>query len=221
MTTYQVRIVGTTPIIVHADSVEWADFIAAWRGDPKNKGLSKAGDDRTPPFSWMGCLNYSHAETGFLAVPGEYLAKALMGGAAGVPTGRGKATFKSLSQSGLLCGNSPWPLLVDGKKIQMSEIRKLRDLATFGEHLQAVRGMGFDLLVKRARIGQQKHIRVRPIFHRWSTEGEILVLEDQLIKRPILEQFLELGGRLKGLGDWRPGAPTPGNFGMFKAVVEG
>jgi hypothetical protein len=192
-----------------------------YKNDPKNKGLSKPGDDRTPPHRWMGCLNYNDPVNGVITLPSEYLMRCLMGGAAQVPTGKGKGTYKSLSQSGLLCSDLHWPLLIDGKPIKMSEVRKLKDLSTFGEHLHAVRDLGFDLLVKRARIGAAKHVRVRPVFKNWTAEGEVTVLEDALIKKPILEQFFELGGKFRGLGDWRPGAPTPGNYGMFRAVVEG
>lgn len=48
MHTYEVTITGKTPLILHHDNIEWADQMARWGLDPRNKAKSKAGDDRTP-----------------------------------------------------------------------------------------------------------------------------------------------------------------------------
>ena len=79
--------------------------------------------------------------------------------------------------------------------------------------------MGFSLFVKRAKIGNAKHIRVRPRFENWSCTGDITILDSQISKE-ILQSILDICGQYKGLGDWRPGAKTPGPFGMFKATVK-
>ncbi|MDP9113885.1 MAG: hypothetical protein M3O20_09395 [Acidobacteriota bacterium] len=218
MKTVKVSITGTMPILMHADNIDWADRMEAWKNDPKNKAMSKAGDDRTPPWRWIGCLNYDDPKTGIVTVPSEYIMRCMMGGAAQVPTGKGKGTFKAQSQSGLLCSEFHWPLLINGKEIQMSAINQLMNLETFQEHVEAARDLGFSLFTKRAKIGTSKHIRVRPRFDNWSTAGEIVIVDDQ-ISKTVLQQILDISGRLKGLGDWRPGAPTPGPFGMFTAEV--
>lgn len=213
MKTYKVKITGTMPLLMHADNIEWADAMEEWKNDPKNKKTSKAGDDRTPPWRWIGCLNHDGK---VVTIPSEYIMRCIMGGAAEVPTGKGKKTFKAQSQSGILCSDFHWPLHIKDKPIGMDDVNSLRDLETFKEHMEAAKMLGFTLFVKRAKIGNSKHIRVRPRFDDWSIQGDLMVTDEQITK-VVLGQILEIAGRLKGIGDWRPGAPTPGPFGMFTA----
>lgn len=220
MRTVTVSIVGSMPLLMHADNIDWSDRMEAWKNDPKNRSMSKAGDDRTPPWRWLGCLNYDDPKTGIVTIPSEYVMRAIMGGAAEVPTGKGKKTFKAQSQSGLLCRDFHWPLLIDGEPIQMAKVNEcLRLEEGFSAQKEAAKALGFSLMVKRAKIGASKHVRVRPLFERWSTHGDIIIV-DQQITIEVLKQILEYAGKLKGFGDWRPGAPTPGPFGMFTATVE-
>lgn len=218
METVKVTITGTTPLLMHADSIDWGDKMEAWKADPDNKAKSKAGDDRTPPWRWIGCLNWDDPKNGVVTIPSEYIMRSIMGGAAQVPTGKGKGTYKSLSQSGMLCSQFHWPLLVKGKTIPMPAVQKCLNLKNYAENMEAANEMGFSLFAKRAKIGMSKHIRVRPRFDDWSAVGEILITDEQITK-PILQKILEISGKVKGLGDWRPGAPTPGSFGMYEAVV--
>ncbi len=188
-----------------------------WGKDPANRGMSKAGDDRTPAWRWLGCLNHDEK---IVTIPSEYIMACLMQGAAQVPTGRGKTTFKSQSQSGLLCPDFHWPLQLNGSAatLPIKELLELKNSRHFVEHKAEVKKRGFDLYVKRAKVGQNKHIRVRPRFDSWATEGRIAIL-DEAITPKILSQILEIAGRYKGLADWRPGGKTPGQWGMFEAVV--
>ena len=212
-----VEFTGTMPILMHADNIEWADKMEEWKNDPANKGKSKPGDDRTPPSRWMGCLNYDHPKTGIVTIPSEYIMRCMMGGAAEVPTGKGQKTFKSQSQSGILSVQFQWPLLVHGKPIRMADILAMSDM-TFREQMEAVESLGFSLFVKRAAIGGKKHIRVRPRFDHWSTTGELTVIDDAITDK-VLGSILDISGRLKGMGDWRPSAKTPGPFGTFSVKV--
>lgn len=218
MLTARVELTGQSGILIHADNIDWADQMKEWSDDPANKANSKAGDDRTPPWRWLGCLNFDDAANGIVTMPSEYIMSCIMGGAAQVPTGKGKTTFKSLSQSGLLCSDFHWPLLVQGKELSMKTIRACRELKTFKEQCARAEELGFSLFVKRAKIGQAKHIRVRPRLDNWSTSGDILIVDEQITVK-ILQTILDISGRLKGLGDWRPGAPKPGPWGMFTAKV--
>lgn len=219
MKTAKVQITGRTPLLMHADNIEWADLMEAWKNDPKNKKLSKAGDDRTPPFRWLGCLNHDGK---VVTIPSEYLMKCIMEGAAQMPVPGGKngKTFKAQSQSGLMCADFHWPLVVAGKTIPIEDLLALRDGDfTYKDHVETVQSMGFSLFMKRARIGQQKHIRVRPRFDEWSLSGEITIMDSQITKE-ILQGILSISGQYKGLGDWRPGCKTPGPWGMFDAIVK-
>lgn len=217
MLNVHVKITGLTPLLMHADNIEWSDAMDEWRKDPENKSISKAGDDRTPPWRWIGSLN---TDGEIVTIPSEYIMRCLMEGGAQVPTGKGKKTFKAQSQSGLLCPEFHWPLQLNGTDttVSMKDINDLKNKTHFIEHVEGVRKLGFSLFVKRVRVGQSKHIRVRPRFEQWATEGRIVIM-DEAITVKILRQILDLAGRYKGLGNWRPGSPTPGQFGMFEALV--
>lgn len=217
MKTYQISITGTQPLLMHADDVEWADRMESWKNDKDNKKRSKAGDDRTPAFRWIGSLYRN--EAGEIIIPTENIMRALMEGGAMVPVpGTTRKTFKSQSQSGIMPRAIGWKLSVDGKTIDGSSIEELMEERDFGKHKEAVQLMGFSLFIKRARIGMSKHIRVRPRFENWSTQGELVVTDDQ-ITEDVLTDILEMAGKYKGLGDWRPSSKTPGTFGMFRAEI--
>lgn len=214
----KVTLTGDTPLLMHADNIDWADKMDAWKNNPKNKKNSKAGDDRSPAWRWVGCLNYDDAKTGVVTIPSEYIMRCIMGGAVEVPTGKKGKTFKSQSQSGLMCREFHWPLLISGNPISMRDVNECLSMEAFQEQKEAVAVLGFSLFVKRAAVGQSKHIRVRPRFDNWSAAGEIIITDDQ-ITLGVLSDILEISGRLKGIGDWRPGGKTPGAFGMFTATV--
>lgn len=218
MLNVHVKITGLTPLLMHADNIEWSDAMEEWRKDPANKAMSKAGDDRTPAWRWIGSLN---TDGKIVTIPSEYIMGCVMAGGAQVPTGAGKKTFKAQSQSGLLCPEFHWPLYVNGSQstVTMTQINDLKNgKLKFSEHSEKARELGFSLFVKRAKVGQSKHVRVRPRFDQWSTEGRIAII-DEAITVKVLQQILDIAGRYKGLGDWRPGGKTPGQFGMFEAFV--
>ena len=221
MKTYRVEIVGTTPLLLHHDNIEWADQLEDWKNSPetKTKKLSKPGDDRTPAWRWIGCCYHNGIH---LTIPAANIMRAIMEGATMVPVpgGRSGKTFKAQSQSGMMPAEDQWNIEIGGRPIAWSSIKALMEQDDFRQHKEAVRELGFDLLVKRAKVGTNKHIRVRPqIPAGWGLSGNLLVWDEQ-ITQTVLTQFLNYAGRYKGLGDWRPGSPTPGSFGMFEAIVE-
>jgi hypothetical protein len=143
---------------------------------------------------------------------------ALRSAGARVP-GKGKSTFKALTQSGLVIATDFMEFTVNGEQIPVDPIFRLRDLP-FKEQLTKVRAMGFDLMTKRAKVGQSKHVRVRPMFENWQIRGNISV-RDMAITRDVLGQLFEIAGDFAGLGDWRPSAPSkPGPYGMFSSEVK-
>lgn len=218
MQTYQVTITGTQPLLMHADDIEWADEMERWKLDKDNKKNSKPGDDRTPAHRWIGSLYRN--EAGEVILPTENLMRCMMEGGAMVlvPGGRSGKSFKAQSQSGIMPRSLGWPLLVNGRPIDGKPIAALLREKDFAVHKAAVEALGFSLFVKRARIGQSKHVRVRPRFDTWSATGELSVSDDQ-ITEDVLRDILEMAGSYKGLGDWRPSSKTPGTFGMFTAEI--
>lgn len=218
MRTYRVTLTGNTPLLMHWDNIEWSDQLDAWKADPGNKKNSKAGDDRSPAWRWIGSMYHDGEVVG---MPGDNLMRCLMEGGAMVPVPGGKSgkTFKAQSQSGMMVNEPYWPLEVDGTRISMSSITPLLKVDDFAEHKRTAHDLGFRLHVKRAKIGASKHIRVRPAFDTWSISGTLSVWDDQITER-VLADILRYAGQYKGLGDWRPGGKTPGSFGMFSASVE-
>lgn len=219
MQTYRITITGKTPLLLHADNIDWADQMGEWKDAPANKGKSKPGDDRTPAFRWIGCLYH---DGDVVAMPSDNIMRCAMEGGALVPVpgGKGGKTFKAQTQSGMQVGEAFWPLDVGGGgPLPMSEISALMTEELFATHRERAAALGFSLFVKRAKIGTQKHVRVRPRFDQWSCSGTINVW-DAKITKPILQEILNYAGQYKGLGDWRPGSKTPGAFGMFEARVD-
>ena len=220
MRTYSILITGRTPFIMHHDNIEWADQMAAWGLDPKNASASKAGDDRTPPYRWLGSLYDDGAHA---VVPSDNVMRAIMTGGAMLRTGKGPKTFKAQTQSGMLAPDVFWAFKVgktvettpgDYRGIPIGPYRENMETRTFDEFQQMAAADGFMLFVKRAKIGQSKHIRVRPRFDNWSLTGD-LVVTDEAITLAVLNQIGDLAGRYAGLGDWRPSSKTPGPYGMF------
>lgn len=74
---------------------------------------------------------------------------------------------------------------------------------------------GFRLSVP-VRIGQQKIIRTRPIFHSWSSNIEVSYLSDVLNERDLVTAIRNAGS-LCGFGDWRP---RYGRFCLRKDMPE-
>lgn len=218
MRSYTITLTGKMPLLMHADNIEWADQMSAWKDEAKNKKGSKAGDDRSPAFRWLGSLYHDGS---VVAMPSDNLMRAFMEGGAMVPVPGGKSgkTFKSQTQSGMLVDGTHWPLLINGKTIPVAPILALQAESDFAKHQKSVEKLGFALHIKRAKIGQSKHVRVRPIFESWSTTGTLHVWDEQITKQ-VLKEIVAYAGLYKGLGDWRPGGKTPGPFGMFTAELQ-
>ena len=214
MKIFNIELTGKTPILMHHDNIEWADFMSEWQTNPENKKSSKAGDDRTPAWRWLGCVYHDGKH---VALPQANIMRCMMEGGAMVLTGKGQKTFKAQTQSGMMTVEPFWQFLVNGKQISWADIEALKDENTFANHKKAVDSMGFGLMVKRARIGQSKHIRVRPVFNEWTARGSFAVWDEQL--ETALPSIMEYAGQYKGLGDWRPGGKTPGPYGTFEARV--
>ena len=127
--------------------------------------------------------------------------------------------MKAATQSGILVNEIGWVLKVNGKEIPYEPILALADENDFEKHEALAEKLGFELFVKRARIGTAKHVRVRPRFENWSATGTITVSDPQLTE-DMLTTIFAFAGRYAGIGDWRPGSPSkPGQFGTFTAEI--
>jgi len=219
MKQYTVTIKGESPLLMHQDNIAWSEKVRAWSKDPANRDKSVAGDDRTPCWTWLGYV-YHDGKT--IGMPSDNLMTMFREGGAKVPKG-GKATFKKETQAGILIDQQQWELTIAGKPIQVANLNKIAKLEEFAEHIEAAEALGFELLVKRAKIGAAKHVRVRPLFREWELRGSFTVLDPERtgLTRQVLQTILDQAGALCGLGDWRPSSPkSPGVFGRFWATIE-
>ena len=217
MERYQIILEGETPLLMHRDNIQFSERVRAWQQE--NRSLSVAGDDRTPAWSWIGSL---YDDGGYVGLNADNMMTMLREGGAKVPTGSKNETYKRQTQSGIVLEEICPPLLVNGKRLEMAPISALLDEDDFASHVEAVQEMGFDLLVKRAKVGTSKHIRVRPMFEKWAVITTLMVVDPKEygITQEVLQKILNKAGSLCGLGDWRPSSRTPGQFGRFSATVE-
>jgi len=213
MMTYDFELTGLTPLLMHADSIEAADELEKFRKDPSNKKNGKAGDDRSPAWSYQG---YIYGDGTHVCMPSDNLMAAIRKAAAEITLKKQK-TFKAMSQSGMMVEQEFMEFRAKGKQIALADLPS-RD-RSFSEHVEACQALGFRLWMKRAAVGQAKHIRVRPRFESWSVKGTMLVTNDA-ITREVLDQMLTIAGRQVGLCDWRPGCKTPGPFGQFSVTLK-
>lgn len=214
MARYKFELTGQMPLLMHADDVQAADELMEWRKAPENKNVSKSGDDRSPAWTWM---TYLYADGERVAMPADNIMVSLRQAGANLIL-KGQKTFKALSQSGLIISSVHCDFMADDKPVELTEIQKIRELP-FAKQAEAVRDLGFSLFVKRAKIGQSKHVRVRPKFDHWTVSGTIDVVADEITPE-ILTQMFEIAGDRYGLCDWRPGCKTPGPFGRFSAKIK-
>lgn len=215
---------GTNKLIMHRDNIEFADDLERARAELK-KELSKKGDDRSPAWSWLGCL-YVDERKEFVGMDSCNLATCLRqaGATMPIPGARNGKTYKESTQSGLnILGGESLDFTVGGKKIALAPLEALRELGpsrdVFPLHQAAAAKAGFELYVKRVAIGKSKHVRVRPRFNGWEITGAVEVYDTDTLTLEVVEDLFAAAGR-KGLGDWRPGGKTPGPFGQFTARLK-
>lgn len=216
---YIVTIEGITDLLMHADSVSWADRIKAWMSIPANAKMANvAGDDRSPGFRFVGNFwtDPLAKPEGSVVVPAQTLISMLSSAGAGMKAGKGRSSLKSIAAAGISI-LKPAVLLVRGKAIDVRPFQRMADAAVvdFEPYAEAAIKAGFVLDVRRAPVGASKHVRVRPRFSNWSCSIEATVIDARITKDVLTTLFGE-AGRFKGIGDWRPSSPKkPGPHGVF------
>lgn len=209
----QFELNGKSSLLMHADDIIQADSLDEWRKDPKNKGVSKSGDDRSPVWTWH---SYLYDDGKNIVIPSVNLMVCLrQAGARKIL--KKQTTFKEVTQSGMSILEEFLEFRVKDKQIDVKKIQALRD-RPFKEQFDTVKDFGFRLFMKRAKIGNAKHVRVRPRFDTWTVRGNLSVVAKELTFE-VLEELFDLAGNV-GLGDWRPGCKTPGSFGMFTSKLK-
>lgn len=219
MEQYEITFTGTTPLLMHQDNLAFAEKIKEWTKAPENKALSVAGDDRTPAWTWVG---YTYHDNKNIGVASDNIMTMLREGGAKVLTGRRTETYKKQTQSGIMLDQQQFDLYIGGNKVPIKPVYDLVGNNNFSEHLELAESLGFELLVKRAKIGNSKHVRVRPMFREWTVKGSLTVLDSEMsgLTENILKIVLNQAGAVVGLCDWRPSSKSSGTFGKFVPTVK-
>lgn len=220
MKRFRFTLTGLTPLLLHADNVEWADRMDEWKSAAKISGTkSKAGDDRTPAWRWIGCV-YNDGTR--VTIPCMNLTACLSeAGKSFTDETRGKrATMKRSAVTGLTFERADFALAGSAGEVKMADILALLDVESFAEHKAAAERLGFALDVRRLRVQSSKHVRVRPRFDVWSISGTVGVRHDQLEDAAELTRLFNHAGSQIGLCDGRPGSPAPGPYGRFTTELE-
>jgi hypothetical protein len=218
MKQYDVVLTGQSPLLMHKDNIAFGERLKKWQLAGENAALIVKGDDRSPPWTWIG---YCYSDGHTLGIEADNVMTMLREGGAKVPTGKKGGSYKKQTQSGLILDQTTWQLLVGGKPVSVNPIEALIGNLDFTEHMDVVAKLGFELLVKRARIGTGKHVRVRPMFRDWVAKGSLTVLDEEIsgLSETVLVSILRQAGALCGIGDWRPSSPASGVFGRFTSTV--
>lgn len=222
MAIYGFELVGYSPIIFNNDNIAWGERVKDFIKDPANKDVSGTkGDDRCPAWGWLGRL-YEDGER--IAFPADNLMAALRKAGGEVKVGARKSA-KSLSQSAIFIEEEYLTFTYGGRAepTPMKAFRGLDDNLDFAAHRKAAEKAGFELFMKRVKPAGKtagRHIRIRPRFRDWKLAGELEVTDPKAMTPELLGTLFEIAGRTVGIGDWRPGASTPGRYGMFQAQVK-
>lgn len=216
MRSYQVKLEGVTPLLMHRDNLEFKAVVERWQRDPSNRDKSVPGDDRSPAWGWIGSLYHDGKR---VALPTDCVMASCMGAGAEVKAPRGKKSLKAQTQSGMAFAE---PFLEfntnGGTPIAMKDLQMLQQNDDFDQHMLKARELGFSLDIRRARIGTSKHVRVRPVFETWHAGGTLNVWDDTL-NADVLNTVFYLAGDKYGLLEWRPSGRRPGPFGRFRATI--
>jgi hypothetical protein len=203
-------------MLMHADNLKGDAEAAAWQNDPANRNLSKAGDDRTPPWRWQGYL-YHDAKN--VTIPTDNLSANLRQAGAQIKL-KGTKTFKEMTQTAIWFEQEHLPIKTPAGLVPVTNIKSMKDDGWGMEEQSAgATKLGFELDIRRVKVGQSKHVRVRPRFDAWEASGTLIVNVDaKMLPNDVLSEIFSIGGRL-GLGDYRPGCKTPGRFGVYTSEL--
>ena len=212
---------GPTRLIIHADNLAGQAKIEEWTRPNKDKKQVK-GDDRCPPWGWR---IYLYTDGEHVVLPSANVQSCITTGSAEFKLEGKRSSLKRTSAAALRFPDEFLTFIPAGRKkpIGVEEIDAIDQDMPFDDQCAAALKLGILLDVRRATVGQSKHVRVRPCFPAgWRAEGTLINSQPDLIGAETLGQIMTLCGNLVGLGDWRPSSPKrPGPHGRFTSMLSG
>lgn len=209
---YDFTLTGDTPLLMNHNNIEFRDTLAEWIADKENVSKSKAGDDRTPPWSWHGRMYTDGLK---VAMPQDNIMSCLKAAGAKIPTGKRGGNYKKATQSCLMISTLFCEFVGSEGEIKVENFMKFKG-ETFARQRDLATDLGFSLFVKAASVNGKSHTRVRPRFESWAIRGKIEILDTNEMPPAKMAEIFDVAGKMVGLGDWRPGvSKSPGPYGRF------
>ena len=214
---YEIRLVGSTALLMHRDDVEQADMLSLARKKMR-KDEKTAGDDRSPAWTWH---TYVYHDGKYVACPADNIIRSMCWGGSKI-TYKKQATFKQKVAGGISFTSDFLELWYgpseNRRRLEVCEIEALKDKPFSEQSKYVTEKLGFYLDVRRAGVNGKKHVRVRPKFKNWELRG-IIRVSDADITQEVLSQILTESG-FGGIMDGRPSSPkSPLSFGQFTAKI--
>jgi hypothetical protein len=185
----RVKLEGAAPIVLHNGQL--ADPLNEWSRELSkvSRKKNKTEDDHLAMsrIEWLGGL-YTD-DDGDVCIPGEMIEAMLKKGAQ-------KNKMGKLAEAGVLVEGSP-KLVYDG--------------AVKADKLESLFGDKRFTLRVGVRVKQNRVMRTRPIFRRWSLPFEVQYLPD-VVSTSDVRDSLEWSSKAIGLGNWRP------KYGRFRVA---
>lgn len=189
MWNFSIQITGTQPLLMHnAQLSDPLNFYTKHLAEITAK-RKKTDDDHAEMArrEWAGGLYFDPEMGPYL--PGANIERMLLDAARMTRDGK-------TIERGLFIQEDKWRL----------EYKGSRDIET----LMNDENFRFRASIK---VGQQRVMRTRPKFSEWAVSA-VGIFDEEQISPDRLPVFAERGGRLVGLGDWRP------RYGRFTTVVK-
>lgn len=179
---YQCRITGVTPLLMHNGLLAdpCNEITRMMKAVSGKRDKTESDHAELSRLEWFGGL-YVH--DGKPVLPGEMIEAMLLESA--------KKKKKGVqAKAGLI--------VPDNSVLEYEGPKDIDAMWKSGKFLHKV----------GVRVQKNKIIRTRPVFYQWAATLDIHFLPGLLNKSDV-EGFVEVGGQIVGLGDWRP------KFGRF------
>lgn len=225
--TYNFKIVGETPIILHNSGGD-REKLKSWLSENKKSvedNLVKnnlAYDDRVPPWTWHYCFYVPDKNCENIVIP-FYLIEAALNSAAYIMYQSRSVQYNTFSK--FYFSKPYYDLLINGYPVKLENIINYR--VSYEEQKKIASNYGIELFEAMIPKQQKVGFRVRPRIKNWAINGEVTIyfnLTKSVENNEEIDQYVDelfkLAGSRCGLGDWRPSSPKkPGIHGKFTAKL--
>ena len=219
----RIRIVGDTPLLVHAWSEKAKRLILENQQDPdpkKGKGKGKKHDIRDPFADFVNAAYWITPKPEVEGLPDHEQHKMFEdawsnGAKFGFPViAFKKAAVTAAYSAGLVSSGAFMRRLFHVHAVDGTHVGSGQELAVIKTDTPP------ELCEDMVKVGPSKaaDLRYRPAFRNWSTELEIELLETGTFTMEEIINAFEMGGFMNGVGEWR--IEKDGEFGCFHVEME-